>query len=146
MSLSSAADTAAPPGPRPFRGGLLSLEPPCLLGSRCTACGNVTFPARGFCPACRSVDGLEEVTLGTEGVVHSFTVVRQAPPGVEVPYVLAWVDLPGSGVRLMATVSGLEPHHVELGMSVELELTPFGTAGDGAELIGFRFRPAGVAT
>jgi uncharacterized OB-fold protein len=145
MPLTSTADATAPPLPRPFREGLLSVEPASLLGSKCAACGTVAFPAREFCAACRSVEGLEEVTLDAAGVVHSFTVVRQAPPGVEVPYVLAWIDLPGDGVRLMATVSGIEPERVELGMPVELELTPFGTADDGAELLGFRFRPAGVA-
>jgi uncharacterized protein len=130
----------APPRARPFREGLLSLEPPRLLGSRCSACATTTFPPREFCPACRAVDGLQQVELDVRGRVHSFTVVRQAPPGVAVPYVLAWVDLPADRVRLMATVVGAEPEAVRLDLPVELELTPFSTAPDGAELTGFRFR------
>jgi uncharacterized OB-fold protein len=134
----------APPSAtaRPFREGLLRLEPPRLLGSRCAACATTAFPPRDFCPACRAVEGLERAELAAEGRVHSFTVVRQAPPGVEVPYVLAWVDLPADRVRLMSTVVGVAPEDVELGLPVELELTAFGTAEDGAELIGYRFRAA----
>lgn len=136
--------TESPSGPRPFREGLLRLEPPALLGSRCTACGATAFPPREFCPACRATDGLAESALSAEGRVHSFTVVRQAPPGIEVPYVLGWIDLPADDVRLMARVVGVAPEQVELDMPVRLELTPFDTAGDGADLLGYHFR-AGVA-
>ncbi|MCE0764235.1 Zn-ribbon domain-containing OB-fold protein [Pseudonocardia kujensis] len=131
-----------PREPRPFREGLLSLDPPRLLGSRCPACTVTSFPARDFCPGCRAAEGVERAELSTEGRVHSFTVVRQAPPGVEVPYVLAWVDLPADDVRLMAQVVGTAPEEVALDMPVQLELTPFGDADEG--LLGFRFR-AGVA-
>ena len=142
MPPTNTLNSSAPPQARPFREGLVSLEPPRLLGSRCGACATTTFPPREFCPACRAIDGLEPAELETRGRVHSFTVVRQAPPGVAVPYVLAWVDLPADRVRLMTTVVGVEPEAVELGLPVELELTPFATAEEGAELLGFRFRAA----
>lgn len=140
MPPTNTSDAPAPVQTRPFREGLVSLEPPRLLGSRCGACATATFPPREFCPACRAVEGLEQTELDRRGRIHSFTVVRQAPPGVEVPYVLAWVDLPADQVRLMSTVVGAEPEAVELGLPVELELTPFATGEDGAELVGFRFR------
>ncbi|BBF99623.1 MULTISPECIES: Zn-ribbon domain-containing OB-fold protein [Pseudonocardia] len=127
---------------RPFREGLLALEPPRLLGSRCTDCGAASFPARAFCPSCRT-GAVEPTELSPDGRVHSFTVVRQAPAGVEVPYTLAWVDLPTDRVRLMAQVVGVVPEAVALDMPVALELTPFGTAEDGAELVGYRFRATG---
>ncbi|MDL5155603.1 Zn-ribbon domain-containing OB-fold protein [Actinomycetospora termitidis] len=125
---------------RPFRADLLTLDPPRLLGSRCSACGTTTFPPRGFCPGCRSGAELETVPLTTEGRICSFTVVRQAPPGVEVPYVLAQVDLPSDEVRLMATVVGVAPERVALDQPVALELHPVGTADDGTTLLGYRFR------
>jgi uncharacterized OB-fold protein len=128
------------PAARPFREGLLRLDPPRLLGSRCSACGTLAFPAREFCPSCRAVEGLIEAELGTQGRVRTFTVVRQAPPGVPVPYVLAQVDLADDDVRLLATVVGVAPEDVALDMPVALELTPFGTAADGAPLLGYRFR------
>jgi uncharacterized OB-fold protein len=131
---------AAPRRGRPFREGVLRLDPPRLLGSRCPACRTTAFPARAFCPACRAVGGLADTELGVEGRVHSFTVVRQAPPGVDVPYVLAQIDLPADGVRLMATVVGVAPEKVVLDMPVTFELAPFGTAEDGVALLGYRFR------
>jgi uncharacterized protein len=130
----------AEPTARPFREGLLRLEPPRLLASRCTVCGTTTFPARAFCPSCRIVDGLAEVELTTQGRVHTFTVVRQAPPGVEVPYVLAQIDLPADDVRLMATVVGVAPEDVVIDMPVTLDLVPFGVDEDGAPLLGYAFR------
>jgi hypothetical protein len=142
---SAGAHTSGPAAARPFREGLLALDPPRLLGSRCAACGTTAFPPRDFCPACRAAEGLQRIELAANGSVHSFTVVRQAPPGVEVPYVLAWVDLPSDQVRLMSTVVGVAPEEVVLDLPVELEVAPFGTADDGAELMGYRFRAAEVA-
>jgi len=66
--------------------------------------------------------------------------VRQAPPGVAVPYVLAQVDLPDDDVRLLTTVVGAAPEDVALDLPVTLELAPFGTGADGAALLGYRFR------
>ncbi|MGW4587830.1 Zn-ribbon domain-containing OB-fold protein [Amycolatopsis thermoflava] len=128
---------------RPFRDGLLKLTPPRLLGSRCDRCATVSFPAREFCPGCRAVEGIRETELSPAGTVYSFTVVRQAPPGVEVPYVLAYIDLP-EGVRVLAQISGVAPEDVAIGLPVHLELTTTGQDADGADLVGYRFR-AGVA-
>ena len=128
------------PASRPFRDGLLRLDPPRLLASRCTTCGATAFPARAFCAACRAVDGLVEVELTSRGRVYTFTVVRQAPPGVEVSYVLAQIDLPADDVRLMATVVGAAPEDVVIDMPVTLDLVPFGVDQDGVRLLGYRFR------
>jgi uncharacterized protein len=131
----------APSGQRrPFRPGLLQLEPPRLLGSRCSACGTATFPARAFCPHCRATSGIEGTTLAADGRIHSFTVVRQAPAGVEVPYVLAQIDL-ADGVRIMAQVVGAEPDRIALGAPVALELVPFpAVVGEDGQPVGYRFR------
>lgn len=129
-------------GGRPIREGLLEFDPPRLIGSACRACGNVTFPALEFCPACRRFDQQERRVLGTRGTVYTFTVVRQAPPGREVPYLLAYVDLP-EGVRLLSQLEGVAPEDVEIGLEVELALAPVAVADDGTELVGYRFRPAG---
>ncbi len=140
----SASGAAGGRGPvRPFREGLISIDPPRLLGSRCGSCALTMFPPREFCPGCREVGELRRAVLDTRGHLHSFTIVRQAPAGMEVPYVLAWVDLPADGVRVMATVVGVEPATVELGLPVELELVPFATDDDGGQRMGFRFRATG---
>jgi uncharacterized OB-fold protein len=71
--------------------------------------------------------------------------VRQAPAGIETPYVLAQIDLPADGVRVMATVIGVRAEDVRLDMPVRLELSPFGVAADGADLVGYHFSAAALA-
>lgn len=131
-------------GRRAIQDGILQEDPPRLIGGTCRNCGSIAFPSLRFCPACGTDDELEPTLLGTVGTVYSFTVVRQAPPGREVPYVLAYVDL-REGVRVMAQIAGMEPEEVEIGATVELAIEPIGVDANGDELIGYRFRPALVS-
>jgi uncharacterized OB-fold protein len=103
-----------------FRPDVFEADPPALLGSACTSCARKAFPPRDVCPSCGAVDGGEPVRLSTDGVIYSFTVVRQAPPGLETPYVLGYVDLPADEVRVMSRIEGLAPEDVEIGLPVRL--------------------------
>lgn len=125
----------------PFRSDLFETDPLTLLGSRCTRCAAVTFPRRDFCPACRTVGATEKVTLPGEGEVHTFTVIRQAPAGVEVPYVLARVEL-DDGTRLMAQVVTDLPDTVAIGDRVALVDAVFSPA-PGVQRAGFAFAREG---
>ncbi|MBK4720911.1 Zn-ribbon domain-containing OB-fold protein [Azospirillum sp. YIM DDC1] len=138
QGLSAIAETAAPAS-RPLRDGLLQTDPPRLLGSACRACSTRLFPARDFCPACGSDDVEGGVPLATAGTVYSFTVVRQAPPGRETPYSLAYIDL-ADGVRVMAQVTG-DPDALRIDMPVQLDIRPVGRR-DGCDLIGYVFVPS----
>jgi uncharacterized OB-fold protein len=59
---------------------------PHLVANECKECGALYFDRRNACAHCgqRSF-GLRE--LATTGVVRSFSIVHQAAPGVDVPYV-----------------------------------------------------------
>lgn len=103
-----------------FRPDVFLADPPTLLGSACTVCYGRAFPPRDVCPHCGAVDTGEGVRLSTTGVVYSFTVVRQAPPGLKTPYVLAYVDLLDDELRVMARLEGFEPEEVEIGLPVRL--------------------------
>ncbi len=103
-----------------FRPDVFELDPPCLLGTRCGACGGKAFPPRQVCPHCGAVDEAEPTRLTTIGSVYSFTVIRQAPPGLQTPYVLAYVDLDDDDVRVMARLEGSATDEVAIGMPVEL--------------------------
>jgi Predicted nucleic-acid-binding protein containing a Zn-ribbon len=135
--MSAIAETAAPAS-RPLRDGLLQTDPPRLLGSACRACSTRLFPARDFCPACGSDDIEGGVPLAADGTLYSFTVVRQAPPGRETPYSLAYIDL-ADGVRVMAQVAG-DPDTLHIGMPVRLDIRPVARR-DGCDLIGYVFVP-----
>lgn len=103
-----------------FRPDVFLTEPPALIGSACASCGGRAFPPRDVCPRCGAPDGQEQVRLSPDGVIYSFTVVRQAPPGLETPYVLAYVDLPSDEVRLMTRIDVVKPEEVEIGLPVHL--------------------------
>ena len=108
--------TALSPNMAAIGGDLIGGDPLALVGAHCSACESLSFPPRAFCPACFSTDRLERRPLKGDGTVFTFTVVRQAPPGHAVPYVLAFVDL-DEGVRIMAQVRA-EPEAVHIGMKV----------------------------
>jgi uncharacterized OB-fold protein len=127
---------------RPFREGLMTLEPLRLVGLRCGKCGVTSFPVRSICPACRSADGQNSVTLSDTGSVYSYTIVRQAPPDVEVPYVLAYVDLP-EDVRVMAQLDRRHIDEVAIGKAVRLVERPMGWSEDGVQLVGYQFELSG---
>ncbi len=96
--------------------------------SHCGSCGAafLATPA-DRCPACGSA-ALAPRTVSGEGVVAAATTVRLAPPGVDVPYTLAYADFPSS-IRLLARVDAA----VSAGDVVRLEPVD-------DELEGFRFR------
>src|SRR5215470_11717623 len=86
---------------------------PHLIGSRCTRCGEVTFPANAFCPQCCQQTA-ERLPLARCGTLYSFTVQRFRPPppyrGPEpyVPYAVGMIELP-EGVRITSLLEGGQP-------------------------------------
>ena len=132
---------------KPFRSDVLSVDPPALKGGLCALCQATAFPPLQVCPKCGSFD-VHPTSLSREGVVYSYTIVRQAPAGVAVPYVLGYVDLP-EGVRVLTQIDVKDVGLVRIGMPVVLELHVISTDVDGSDLAGFRFVPAdqtGVVT
>ncbi len=96
--------------------GWFTLDPdePHLLGSRCTECGTVFFPAeRTACrnPGCTSLD-FEEHRLARRGRVWSFSRNHYAPPAPYVapdpfvPYTVAAVEIPDDKVVVLGQVAG----------------------------------------
>jgi len=89
----------------------MTVEPALsLLGSRCSPCGNVAYPAAAGCQRCGGSD-LASVELATRGTVWAHTVQRFAPksppyvPPAEgfSPFAVGYVDLP-DGVKVEAVL------------------------------------------
>ena len=80
-----------------------------LMGSRCKACGHVTFPPRADCGACLSPD-FEFHPYSGEGIVHTHTLITAPPAGFEAlaPYHVGLVDLTEGG-RLVAWFGARRP-------------------------------------
>ena len=140
---------AEPPRQRvPIEPGFFTIpedpaEPPCLLGSRCRACGEVFFPRRVVCARCLE-RGCDDVTLGTRGLLYTYTYVhlplygsrRRADGG----YGVGQVDLP-EGPRVQAVLSGA-PGDFRIGMEMDLELESLREDDEGREVVIYRFGPA----
>jgi uncharacterized OB-fold protein len=97
------------------------MSAPVSAARRCTGC-TAAFPlseSPDRCPYCGGTR-LDEVTLAETGVVVSGTVVRVAPPGVDVPYTLAYADF-APGARLFARVRGTT---APIGAKVRLAAAP----------------------
>ena len=139
--------TKGPTGERvPIREGLLSgplsqLERVTLAGCKCTNCGETSLGSKSICPNCGR-DTVQEVPLGSRGVLWSYTVVRHRPPGNYkgpdpfVPFGLGLVELP-EGLRV------LSPIHCDidkLKIGLELQFKPYVRQdADGREVVAFMF-------
>src|SRR5437868_6128089 len=75
-----------------------------LIGSRCTACDMVTFPAQDSCPRCASV-AMTTHLLPRRGSLWAWTTQGFPPPSPPyagpvgsafVPFAVGYVELPGA--------------------------------------------------
>jgi len=89
----------------------------CLLA--CGDCGTWIHPPSPICPTCRST-AVAPAPVSGRAVVHTFTLNHQEwLPGVEVPYVVAIVELPEQeGLRLTTNIVGCTPDEVHIGQEV----------------------------
>ena len=100
-----------------WRGG----ETGALMITRCSACGLWIHPTAPICRRCLSRD-LAPAAASGKAVVATYTINHQAwAPGLEVPYVVAVVELPEqAGLRLMTNIVGLPVDQVRIGMPVRV--------------------------
>lgn len=74
-----------------------------LRASRCTACGQATFPSSTVCPFCLE-EMLEDLPLAGSARLYAFTRVHVAPRSWTVPYAVGYADFP-NGLRLLAKLA-----------------------------------------
>ena len=119
---------------------------PRLIGSRCGACGIVTFPRQDSCPRCAST-AMAEHLLPRRGRLWAWTTQEFPPPSPPytgptgdafVPYAVGYVELPGE-LRVETRLTDTEG--LRTGMEMELVLLPFRTDDGGREVVTFAFRP-----
>jgi hypothetical protein len=96
-----------------------------ILGSHCDHCGITYVPVRQFCERC--MDELEEtVDVGTEGDVHTFTLLFEDLDGTprEEPEIVAFISLGDGG--LVHRLDEVHLDDLDIGMSVEAVFKPKG--------------------
>ncbi|WP_286958414.1 Zn-ribbon domain-containing OB-fold protein [Arsenicicoccus sp. UBA7492] len=82
---------------------------------RCDACGHLAMPPRLRCTRCGSEDGWSLEPLPRTGVVYSKVDIHVPVPGRATPYSLAIVELDGTDVRTLVTVTGAPAGSVDIG-------------------------------
>ena len=122
---------------------------PALLGTRCTECATVFFPAeRSWCrnPRCAS-NTFDEITLSTTGTIWSFTDAQYAPPAPYVaadpyePFAIVAVELAEEGIVVLGQAAhGTTVADLTVGAAVELVVETLYTDADGDKLV-WRWRP-----
>lgn len=124
-------------------------DEPQLIGSRCSKCGIITFPAQGSCPRCGS-DEMAQQLLSRNGTLWAWTTQSFPPPSPPyvgpvgddfVPYGLGFVELPGE-VRVESRLTTADPDQLRVGMPMRLTVIPFGTDEGGHPRVTFAFEPA----
>jgi uncharacterized protein len=92
-----------------------------LLIYRCSACGYFVHPPVRYCPQCDSRKVRPEPVSG-KARVATFTINHQRwEPELEVPYVMALVELDEQpDLRLVTNIVGCHPEEVTIGMAVQV--------------------------
>lgn len=113
-----------------------------LIGSKCTNCGKVYFPARPICPDCRRKGNMEPFQFAGKGKIHSFSVIRSASDDFKklAPYAVAIVELE-EGAKLITQLVDCDVESLEIGDPVEMVFRKIREDGkDGVISYGFKFK------
>lgn len=119
---------------RPFWDALRRRE---LHLQHCPRCDTYQHPPKPFCPRCHN-RALAWQAVPAAGTVYSYTIVHRPPSPAfkaDAPYVVALVDIDGTGIRLMGNVA-VNPSTMKVGMPVRMT---FDDVTD--ELTVFAFQP-----
>jgi uncharacterized OB-fold protein len=124
----------------PLVGYLRLGDEPHLTANECAACHARFFDRRNACASCGTTR-FGPVDLPTRGFVRAYTIVMQAAPGIEVPFIAAIVECDGTSIRANVVNVPADPEHIRVGMPVRLVTFPVGTDSAGTEAVGFGFEP-----
>lgn len=92
-----------------------------LVTTKCSKCGNVSFPPQADCSKCMN-DGFVWVDVGREATLLTFTRVEVAPASFagNDPYTIAIGEFPG-GLKVLAWLEGVDPTKAKPGMKLSVE-------------------------
>ena len=126
-------------------------DEPRLIGSRCQACGVMTFPQQPDCPRCAG-DAMEEALFERRGTLWTFTTqefVPKSPPYARVesadtfvPYAVGYVEFAGQA-KVEGRVDVADLSTLRIGMEMEVVVITLVDRPDGTEVVTYAFRPVG---
>lgn len=109
-----------------------------LERSKCTDCGRINEPTAAACYHCGATS-FEDVTLSREGEVVTVVVQHFLPDEFETPLPIAIVETPEGGKVLGMFTEFEDPHDIEIGDPVDIELKRFDRK-DGEAIYELKFR------
>jgi uncharacterized OB-fold protein len=145
-----AADRSGGPRVPAVEGWFTTDAEPTLLGSRCTTCGNVSFPPNSmFCPDpdCDG-DTFDVQPLSRQGTIWSYTDARYRPPPPYIPratehepFAIAAVHLETEQLVVLGqVVDGFSVDDLHVGQQVELVVDELYRDDDTTYLV-WKWRP-----
>jgi 3-hydroxy-3-methylglutaryl CoA synthase len=109
-------------------------------GHKCKACGHVQFPPQRVCMWCQAKGQFEEVRISDKkGKLFTFSLDERAVFALDLPNVLAIVDLEGGG-RVYGQLTDRDPNKIKIGMPIELTFRKF-HEGSGFHNYSWKCRP-----
>ncbi len=98
-----------------------SLRQGRFVTSKCTKCGNVSFPPQADCPNCMG-SSFEWVDLGREATLATYTFVQITPASFvdSDPYIIAIGEFQG-GTKVLAWLEGMRYEDAKVGMKLRVE-------------------------
>jgi len=93
-----------------------------FVTTKCSKCGNVSFPPQADCPRCMSGE-CRWVDLGRNATLVTFTHVRVTPASFSGsdPYIIAIGEL-SQGLKVLAWLEGVDPADAKPGMELKVEV------------------------
>ncbi len=92
-----------------------------FVTTKCSNCGNVSFPPQADCPRCMGSE-FQWVDLDRDATLVTFTHVRMTPASFadSDSYVIAIGEL-SEGLKVLAWLEGVKPEEVRHGMKMKVE-------------------------
>lgn len=92
-----------------------------LVGKTCTNCGINFFPEKQVCSKCYKSSDMKDIEFGTEGLLHTYSIVHRSYPQFKTPYCIGYVDLPEDCIRIFAPIIDGKPESLEIGTPMKLQ-------------------------
>jgi uncharacterized OB-fold protein len=107
-----------------------------MVGFKCRLCGKLQYPRHARCPNCKGTD-FEEIGLGDECTLLTYTKLYATPEGIEMPPLLLGIVEFSNGVRALGQLLADD-------VDIRMKLRP--TWGKlrilrGKDIHGFKFEP-----
>ena len=117
-------------------------DKPYLVGSKCSNCGYVCFPAEKVCPSCVRDDTVSEMHMGGKSTLLRYTVAQRGPSGFPVPYIQSYVKL-DEGPIIYSLIAGVEQKEGVLkpGQKMVMVIEKIRTDPSGNDIVGYKFKP-----